>query len=97
MLVLGLGLEDPVLVYIPANIATAIKVARKLAAPRPCLRDTVIRDVFSQQAADATRADTIDWMVRCDWLQVASSRIILHTHNADAASVAVLLASFIKL
>jgi len=33
----------------------------------------VIRDVFSQQAADATQwADTIDWTVRCDWLQVAS-------------------------
>jgi len=42
----------------------------------------VIRDVFSQQAADATQwADTIDWTVRCDWLQVASSRIISYTHN----------------
>jgi len=29
----------------------------------------VIRDVFSQQAADITQwADTIYWMVRCDWL-----------------------------
>ena len=43
---------------------------------------TVIRDAFSQQAADASRwADTIDWTVRCDWLQVASSRIILHTRS----------------
>jgi len=33
----------------------------------------VIRDVFSQQAADATQwADTIDWTLRCDWLQVAT-------------------------
>ena len=39
----------------------------------------VIRDVFSQQAADTTQwADTIDWTVCCDWLQVASSRIILY-------------------
>jgi len=37
------------------------------------------RDAFSQQAAD-----TIDWSVRCDWLQVASSRIIIfivHTQH----------------
>jgi len=41
----------------------------------------VIRDAFSQQAATTNQwADTIDWMVRCDWLQVASSRIILYTH-----------------
>jgi len=34
----------------------------------------VIRDVFSQQAADTTHwTDTIDWTVRCDWLQVARS------------------------
>jgi len=33
----------------------------------------VIRDAFSQQAADATQwADTIDW-IGCDWLQVARS------------------------
>jgi len=38
----------------------------------------VIRDVFSQQAADTIQwADTIDWTVRCDWLQVANSHIIL--------------------
>jgi len=36
----------------------------------------VIRDTFSQQAAD-----TISWTVRCDWLQVASSRVILDMHN----------------
>jgi len=31
----------------------------------------VIRDAFSQQAADNTQwADTIDWTVRSDWLQV---------------------------
>ena len=37
----------------------------------------VIRDVFSQQATDTTQwADTIDWTVRCDWLQVASSHIV---------------------
>ena len=38
----------------------------------------VIRGAFIQQAADI-----IDWTVRCDWLQVASSCIILvlHTHN----------------
>jgi len=42
----------------------------------------VIRDAFSQQAADSTQwADTIDWTVRCDWMQVASSCIILYTHN----------------
>ena len=35
----------------------------------------VIRDAFSQWA------DTIDWTVRCDWLQVASSRIILYAHD----------------
>ena len=42
----------------------------------------VIRDRFSQQAADTTQwDDTFDWTVRCDWLQVASSRIILYAHN----------------
>jgi len=34
---------------------------------------SVVRDAFSQQAADSTQwADTIDWTVRCDWLQVAN-------------------------
>ena len=42
----------------------------------------IIRDAFSQQATDTTQcADTVDWTVRCDWLQVASSRIIVCTHN----------------
>jgi len=42
----------------------------------------VIRDAFSQQAADTTHwADVIHWTVRCDWLQVASSRIIFYTHS----------------
>jgi len=42
----------------------------------------VIRDSFSQQAAGTTQwADTIDWTVHCDWLQVASSRVILYTHS----------------
>jgi len=42
----------------------------------------VIRDVFSQQAADTTHwADTIDWTVRRDWLQLTNSRKILYTHN----------------
>jgi len=40
-----------------------------------------IRGAFSQQAAD-----TIDWTVRCDWLQVASSCMILYTHNIMLAS-----------
>jgi len=31
---------------------------------------------FGQQAADI-----IDWTIRCDWLQVASSCVILYTHN----------------
>ena len=36
----------------------------------------VIRDAFSQQAADITQwADTIDWTVRCDWLQVTPCSI----------------------
>jgi len=35
-----------------------------------------IRGAFSQQAAN-----TIDWTVRSDWLQVASSCIILCTYN----------------
>jgi len=40
------------------------------------------RSVSSQQAAATTHwADTIDWTARCDWLQVASFRIILYTHN----------------
>jgi len=56
----------------------------------------VIRDAFSQLATNTTQwADTIDWTVRCDWLQVASSRIILYTHKYDGcktcASVAGLL------
>jgi len=25
--------------------------------------------------------DTVDWTVRCDWLQVPSSCVILYTHN----------------
>jgi len=43
----------------------------------------VIRDAFSQQAANTTQwAGTIDWTVLCcDWLQVASCRITLYTHN----------------
>jgi len=42
----------------------------------------VIGDAFSQQAADTIQwADTIDCTVRCDWLQVESSHIILYTHN----------------
>jgi len=42
----------------------------------------VIKDVFSQQAPDTTQwADTIDWTVRCYWLQVASSHIVLYTHD----------------
>jgi len=42
----------------------------------------VIRDAFSQQAADTTQwADTIDSTLRCDWLQVASSSIILYAYN----------------
>ena len=61
----------------------------------------VVRDAFSQQAADTTQwADTIDWTVRCDWLQVASSRTILYCATEGCktcASVAglQLLASFI--
>jgi len=60
----------------------------------------VIRDVFSQQAADNTQwADTINWTVCCDWLQIASSRInIVHAQyyaNEGCASLAGLFASFI--
>jgi len=33
----------------------------------------VIKGAFSQQEPDSTQwAHTIDWTVRCDWLQVAS-------------------------
>jgi len=39
-----------------------------------------IRDAFNQQAATQW-ADTIDWTVRCDWLQVASFCIILYAHS----------------
>ena len=43
----------------------------------------VTRPAFSQQAAASAAttewADTIDWTVRCDWLQVASFR--KYTHN----------------
>jgi len=53
----------------------------------------VTRDVFSQQVADTTQwADTINWVLRCGWLQVAS------THNTmlmRAAKLAGLVASFI--
>jgi len=42
----------------------------------------VIRDAFRQQVAATTQwADTIYWTVRCDWLQVASFRIMLYTHK----------------
>jgi len=44
---------------------------------------SVMPVMFSQQAAD-----TIDYMVRCDWLQVASRRIILYTHNTVLMRVA---------
>ena len=45
---------------------------------------TFVMPVISQQAADAAHwADTIDWTVRCDWLQVASCRIILYTRNTN--------------
>jgi len=51
----------------------------------------VIRDAFSHHAADNTQwADTIDWTVRCDWLQVASSRIILYMQNTLLMYVQVL-------
>jgi len=59
----------------------------------PCLP---IRDAFSQQVAD-----TIDWTVRCEWLQVASSCNIVHAQYyanegcKTCASLAGLLASFI--
>jgi len=44
----------------------------------------VIRYAISQQAADTTQwANTMDWTIRCDWLQVVSEvrsfRIILYT------------------
>jgi len=58
----------------------------------------VIRDAFSQQAADITQwADTVDWTVRCDWLQVESSCIILYTHSTIVMRTASLaeLTSFI--
>jgi len=63
----------------------------------------VIRDAFSQQAAYTTQwADTIDWTVRCDWLQVASSRIIviIYTHSnmlIRAATLVQLLQNFLQL
>jgi len=56
------------------------------------------RDAFSQQAADSTKlAITIDWTICCDWLQVVSSCMILHTHIMVMryAKVAGLVASFI--
>ena len=52
----------------------------------------VIRDAFSQQAVTSQWADTIDWTVRrCDWLQVASSRIILYTRNTMLIRAATLV------
>jgi len=60
----------------------------------------VIRGVFSQQAANITQwVDTIDWTVRCDWLQVASSCIHAQYNTNEGcktcASVARLVVSFI--
>ena len=65
----------------------------------------VIRDAFSQQAADTTQwTDNIDWTVHCDWLQVASSphNTIYTQYYANEvcktyASLAGFLASFIVL
>jgi len=40
----------------------------------------VIRDAFSQQAADSTQwADTVDSTVHCDWLQLAACKFYLLT------------------
>ena len=62
-----------------------------------------IRDAFSQHSADTIQwANTIDCTVRCDWLQVASSCIILYTQYyanevfKTCASLAELLTSFIN-
>jgi len=56
----------------------------------------VIMDVFSQQAADNTQwVDTIDWTVRCDWLQVAIFRILLLCTPNTCERFAGLLTSFI--
>jgi len=45
---------------------------------------SVIRDAFSQQATDTTQwSYTMDWTVRCDWVQVAGSRIIFYTHTTE--------------
>jgi len=36
----------------------------------------VIKGAFRQQAANSTQwADTIEWTVRCDWLQVAAFKL----------------------
>jgi len=59
----------------------------------------VIRDAFSQQAADTTQwADTIDWTVRCDWLQ-ANHTVHVQYYTKEGckscASLTGLLASFL--
>jgi len=56
---------------------------------------SVIRDVFSQQAAAVYTqlADTIDcddWTVRCDWLRVTSFRIQCYAITRAARLVQVL-------
>ena len=75
------------------TITTAIKLARKWAAPRPrCLSPGTRTRSLSRQAAGTTQwADTIDWAVRCDWLQVASSRMMLCTHNTMPMRAATLV------
>jgi len=63
-----------------------VTAARKWAALRPMPPD------------QSSATDTIDWTVRCDWLQVASSCIILYTHNIillRCASLAGFVAGFI--
>jgi len=65
------------------------------------VRDACHQGRVNQQAPDTTQwAGTVNWTVRCDWLQVAIYRIIMYTHNTNegcktCATLAELIASFI--
>jgi len=65
-------------------ITTAIKVARKWAAPRDNVRDACHQGRVQSASGwyhSVGWYHWFDWTARCDWLQVASSRTILYTHN----------------
>jgi len=81
------------LVRDPITAAIKLTSNKEMGGATSLVCQSGTRSVSNQQAVD-----TIDWTVRCDWLQVASFCIILYTQNIMlnwTESLAALLARFI--